>query len=210
MPKHTVDLSEHIAKIIFDLGFYDCESIWNDSNNTQLKDLRENGNILLPGDELYYPDKEQRSETSETEHKHCFTRKLAKLNLRIVVRDFCGQPLKKEVCDLILGNETVSLTTDKNGLIEHDIHPTLKHAKLLVPSLNAKFALIIGAMDPINTETGQRARLNNMGYFSGYSDEDGHQLTWAIEEFQFENKIKPLTGTMDEETQTALKEKYGC
>ena len=36
-----------------------------------------------------------------------------------------------------------------------------------------------------------RGRLNNLGYFAGIGDgpEDREQLFWAIEEFQFDNKL---------------------
>ena len=55
------------------------------------------------------------------------------------------------------------------------------------------FRFLIGDLDPVDTPSGQRARLNNLGYFAGFSDRDEDQLAWAAEEFQADEKL-PVHG----------------
>jgi peptidoglycan hydrolase-like protein with peptidoglycan-binding domain len=52
----------------------------------------------------------------------------------------------------------------------------------------------------VTTNSGLRARLNNLGYFAGLTEgiEDKEQLRWAIEEFQFDHGIKPQNGDFDD------------
>jgi hypothetical protein len=70
---------------------------------------------------------------------------------------------------------------------------------------------LIGHLNPIDVESGERARLNNMGYFAGYSSNvDEKQLKWAVEEFQCENEVKPVDGVYDGRTQAKLQKTYGC
>jgi hypothetical protein len=54
----------------------------------------------------------------------------------------------------------------------------------------AGFRLLIGNLDPVDEASGQRARLDNLGYFAGYTDDDRDQLEWATEEFQCDEKLK--------------------
>ena len=71
--------------------------------------------------------------------------------------------------------------------------------------------LSIGGLDPLDEESGQRQRLNNLGYNAGEVDsQDPQQFKSAIEEFQCDFKVKPLDGICGPVTQAKLKEVYGC
>jgi peptidoglycan hydrolase-like protein with peptidoglycan-binding domain len=65
----------------------------------------------------------------------------------------------------------------------------------------------------VDTPSGQRARLNNLGYFAGFTDRDQDQLEWAIEEFQADEKLpdRGLKGTLakDRPTLNRLAERHG-
>ena len=62
------------------------ETIWRHSNNAELRSLRQNPNILNPGDEVFIPDMEIKQEAVATEQRHRFRRKgvPAKLRLQIL------------------------------------------------------------------------------------------------------------------------------
>jgi N-acetylmuramoyl-L-alanine amidase len=55
-----------------------------------------------------------------------------------------------------------------------------------------KFDLKIGSLNPRHKLSGQQARLNNLGYFAGFSVRDLDQLLWAAEEFACDTLGKPV------------------
>ena len=71
--------------------------------------------------------------------------------------------------------------------------------------------LHIGCLDTEDTRSGQQARLNNLGYFAGYSLDDDKQFKWAVEEFQCDHiGPKAVTGNCDSSTQAKLVAVHGC
>jgi hypothetical protein len=67
----------------------------------------------------------------------------------------------------------------------------------------------IGDLDPVNEETGQMARLANLGYYRASLDKpDQDELLSAIEEFQCDNKLA-VDGDCGPKTQAKLKEVHG-
>src|SRR4030095_14342956 len=55
---YTVKQGDHVAGIAFRFGLSDFRTIWDHPNNTELKNKRQNPNVLFPGDVLYVPDRE--------------------------------------------------------------------------------------------------------------------------------------------------------
>jgi hypothetical protein len=49
-----------LASLAYQLGF-DADVVWNDESNTDLRNLRSDPNILLPGDILHIPDQADRA-----------------------------------------------------------------------------------------------------------------------------------------------------
>jgi hypothetical protein len=206
---HKVKQGEHLAQIASDYGFGDYLSIWNLSENKELRELRGNPNILFPGDQVFIPDRQIQTKDGTTETRHRFRRDSTRLILRLVIRNVDRKPLSNTSCDLVVNLITNSLVTDDSGMIEHAIPVKVDQASLDIPDINVEFDLNIGYLDPVDEVSGQRERLNNMGYFAGYSQDDTTQLTWAVEEFQCNNKLK-VTGTVDEKTKAKLVEVHGC
>jgi N-acetylmuramoyl-L-alanine amidase len=72
------------------------------------------------------------------------------------------------------------------------------------------FSLHIGELDPVDTFSGQQARLNNLGYFPGSSDQDDDpQFLSAAEEFQCDHGLT-VDGKIGPKTQAKLKQVHGC
>lgn len=85
MPEHTVEQGECISSIADGYGFF-WETVWQHSDNTDLRVKRGDPNVLMPGDVVAIPEKEEKQEDGATEKRHCFRRKgvPAKLILRIM------------------------------------------------------------------------------------------------------------------------------
>lgn len=81
------------------------------------------------------------------------------------------QPLAGVQCNLVIEGKDAAAITDDGGLIElaifltdHDAH--LSFSDTEVP-FDGPIQIRIGHLDPVDTESGQVARLRNLAYFLG-------------------------------------------
>lgn len=172
MAYHTVVQGEHLSSIAKAYGFSSYKLIWNHAQNASLKKERQNPNVLFPGDQVFIPDKRKKQEVRSTGQTHRFLVKTEKLKLRLVLEDLYQKPIDNAKCELRVESEIFLLTTDGKGKIETDILPTAHTAVLTIkdprtPINEIVIPIRIGDMDPVDTESGQKARLNNLGYFAG-------------------------------------------
>jgi len=218
---HTVEQGEYLASIAKDYGFSDWHTIYDHPQNADLKKNRPNPNILLPGDEIFIPDKQLKQESCPTEKKHCFKVNVPKAWLRIILKDAEGKPIKNQTYTLKVGWLTSTGTTDGTGLLQQKIPIGLETGKLSLDKLGLTWPLKIGHLDPIHDEdddkaiiSGLQARLSNLGYDCGNVDGLlGPRTREAIRIFQREamrREPAKITGEPDKETLDALKQQYGC
>jgi N-acetylmuramoyl-L-alanine amidase len=216
---HTVVQGEHLSGIAKEYGFASYKTIWDHGQNAELKKKRRNPNVIFPGDELFIPDKGEKEESRNTEQRHRFELKTEKLKLRLVLEDLYEKPIANAKCALHIENESKELTTDGQGKIERDIKPTDKRAFLTIkdpqtPINEILIPIKIGDLDPEKKESGQKARLNNLGYFAGplegKSDEENKAMFLsAVEEFQCDHGLV-VDGKCGPNTQAKLKQVHGC
>jgi hypothetical protein len=165
---------------------------------------------------LYIPDLDRRVETGDTNQRHRFVRKNEKVTLRVKVLDLKNKP-RQSVCFLKTRNDT-TMMQQENDIYVSEITISSHDATLSFPAspenerlLNINIA--IGNLDPIDTPTGQRDRLNNLGYYAGFSQTfNEKQFKWAVEEFQCDHHKSDslvVDGVCGEKTQRVLKKEYG-
>ena len=127
-----------------------------------------------------------------------------------------------------------TLTTSDKGKVKITVSNTTAEGELVVQAkakadvADTRFRMIVGGLNPVLDEdtgtvpadpatgapdlSGVRARLNNLGYFAGYTDRDADQLRWAVEEFQCEHRKShglKVTGELDRKTLEALRKVHG-
>jgi N-acetylmuramoyl-L-alanine amidase len=216
MPEYyTVLQGDHLSKIAKDNGFTDYAVIWDHPNNANLKNHRKNPNVLLPGDEVFIPDIEQKQESGATDRKHTFVVDKKTLKLRLVLEDIYEKPIAGAQCALLVDGQVFQLTTDGNGKLEQEIPLDAKEGTLTIRGDQTPFAddvipIKIGHLDPIDEPSGQIARLNNLGYSAGKVDgSDDDAFESAIEEFQCDHLLK-VDGDCGPQTQAKLKQVHGC
>jgi len=212
---YTVQQGDHISKIAHAYGFSRYETIWDDPNNADLKQKRQDPNVLLPGDSVYIPDRQNREESRSTDQKHAFVKKATDLKLRLTLVDQFEEPIANAPCILSLGGSSSNVTTDADGRIEQDIKPDVHDGFLVIqdpqtPFNDTQIVFKIGDLDPVDEVSGEIARLNNLGYFAGdVNQPDQTAFESAVEEFQCDNSLT-VDGVCGPVTQAKLKQVHGC
>ena len=207
---HTVEDGEHFPKIAADAGFRNYKKIWENGDNQAIRTKRKTASILMPGDEVFLPDAEQGDHTGESDKRHHFQLLVEPLKLRIRLLDLDDKPVVDKTCLLEVDGKSVEVKTKADGILEHPIPHTSQRGVLTIDDL--KIPLQIGFLHPLQEISGWRARLNNLGYNAGDSDDpEDPQLRSAVEEFQCEYMgPNAVDGICGEQTQKKLKEIHGC
>jgi putative peptidoglycan binding protein len=192
---HTVQPGEHAARVATHYGFGDADTVWKHPHNAELRQQRGTPDVLQPGDQLYIPDRETRTVKGATEQRHRFTVTVQRARIRIVLENVLGEPLRSVPCELHIGKDTIPLTSNAHGIVEHQIPIAAEVAELVVRDAAApdgvrRIPIFIGHLDPVTSVSGQAARLNNLGYAAGTGvGPDAELLRAAIEEFQCDHRL---------------------
>jgi hypothetical protein len=187
-------------------------AVWNAPENDGLRRLRNNPNVLKPGDVLFIPERTLKTQSVPTDQTHRFIVKTDILKLRFVIHDFDNQPIPNLPTVLEVEGDPLERTTNSKGIIERPIPRTAQTGHLRIPKLGLDLPLAIGHLDPATEESGWRARLINLGYFRGAVDDDDEAvrklLTWALEEFQCDFGLH-VSGEADAATLAKLEAIHG-
>jgi hypothetical protein len=208
MAVHKVEQGDHLSSIAKQYGFELSDTIWDDGQNAKLKSERKNRYILYPGDEVFIPDKELKKESRATGATHEFKIKAEKLKLKMLLVDVNDKPRASEPCTLTIEAEAAKMTVKGDGTLEKRIARNARKGKLEMSDL--EIPLLIGHLDPVDKQSGQAGRLNNLGYGAGHpNNPDPETFRSAVEEFQCDQSL-PVTGDCDAATQDKLKSVHGC
>jgi N-acetylmuramoyl-L-alanine amidase len=212
---YTVQQGDHVSSIAIANGFADYHIIWDHPNNADLKKKRLTPNVLLPGDPLFIPDREDHVEPCPTDQQHKFVAKRSRLRLRLVLEDLYEKPIANTPCDLLLRSGARHVTTDGSGKIDEPIPADTRDAMLVIngpatPFQGDQIPIRVGYLDPLDEATGQAARLANLGYyFAPLKPLDQDEFESAVEEFQCDHGLK-VDGKCGPATQARLKQEHGC
>lgn len=206
---HIVEQGEQLSGIAARHGFRSFRTIWDDARNDDLRRLRRNPHVLMPGDRIYVPDVQLKKETADTTQRHLYKVLGPGLVLRILLKDLDDGPVRNTACRLEVEGRTFDLTTDDQGFIEQRIPVNAREGRLTVEGEAVPIA--IGFLDPVTETSGQKARLNNLGYHAGDPEaaDDDERFRIAVEEFQCDQDL-PVNGICGEETRAKLLEAHGC
>jgi N-acetylmuramoyl-L-alanine amidase len=185
------------------------ETIWMAPENADLRDARGNPHVLLPGDRLHIPELRRREETGATEQRHRFRRKGVPSKLRVVLEDEDG-PRSGLSYTLEIEDGTIHEGhTDGDGAIEHPIPPGVKRAILVVGDPPEHYELKLAHLDPVESVSGQQARLANLGLYARKIDgKQGAALASALRMFQESHDLE-ISGEADQATRDKLVEVHG-
>ncbi len=222
---YSVEQGDCLSSIAQKFGFLNWRSIYDHPSNADFKKARPDPAVIYPGDALTIPDAKRstKSAPAKLEQRNRFQVALPRTLLRIQVKDEEEKPLASKKYELRLSDTDVRRgSTDGDGIVEQKIAATATTAKLLVFDGDAKtgplyvWDVAIGHLHPVDTLSGAKARLNNLGYFCGDTDDDVDSDPDAIDAltalalagFQEANGLD-RTGELDDGTQKKLIEIHG-
>jgi hypothetical protein len=203
MPTYTINDGDCMNTIAQTYGFF-WSTIWNHTENAALVKLRNDPNVLLPGDQVFIPDKEPKEESGATGQVHTFRLKGVPVKLIFQLLDFDGSPRAGEPYTLDVDGTVKSAVTGSDGVISMVIPPNAKKAKITITETQEEYDFDLGYMNPVSDPKGLQARLQNLGFLKGdITGTIDDQTKQAIRRFQEAKNLK-VTGEADQATQDAL------
>lgn len=204
VPQHTVKQGECINSIADTYGFF-WQTLWDHGDNRELKEARQNPNVLMPGDVVHIPDKTPGEEGCATEQLHKFRLKGVPAKLR--VKFLRGDEARANAqCSVDVDGKLLDLSTDADGLLEIDIPPKASKAVVTFKKGGDVHILNLGHADPAKEPSGAVTRLKNLGYDPG-DDSLSPRFKAAVKRFQGAQGME-ITGELDDETMEKLKEAH--
>ncbi|MFQ5806161.1 MAG: peptidoglycan-binding protein [Phycisphaerae bacterium] len=202
--EHVVRQGECISSIAKDTGHF-WETIWNDGGNTELRETRQDPNVLLPEDRVTVPEKRRKDEPIAAEQRHRFVRRGEPSFLPIKVLGADG-PRANEPYEITIDGKTTSGVLDAEGKLEAKIPGNARTAELKVGQ--DVYRLKLGGVDPITEVSGIQARLNNLGFDCGPVDGKlGPRTRGALNLFRAQVGL-PQSDDLDEATRQKLDEQH--
>jgi putative peptidoglycan binding protein len=209
--EHTVNQGDCMLSIAEEYGV-NWKKLWDHPQNAELKKLRKNPNLLLPGDVVHIPERESRYESKSTNQRHKFVKKTARAKVRLRLVDVKGQPRRSLRYSANVDGSLINGSTDGDGYITLPAPPTAREVKLSVvdSGRTEEYTLPLGHIDPIESLTGVQQRLANLGYFCRSElGTLGDATQAALRAFQKKSNLSQ-TGEIDEGTRQLLKQAHGC
>ncbi len=154
------------------------QTLWDHSRNAELRESRKNPNVLCEGDNVFVPDREEKTLDIETEQCHRFRKKGVPYLIRFrLLKE--GEPRATLRYVFTLENKNYEGMSDDDGFVEILVPRTSGQGKLTLyeneeEEAEEKYTLNVGYLDTVDTLTGIQQRLRNLGFpckVSGTMDE---------------------------------------
>jgi N-acetylmuramoyl-L-alanine amidase len=222
MPEdYEVQPGDCMSSIAYEHGFF-WETLWNLSENADLRAARKDPNVLMKGDMVHIPDLTVKQESRPTDQRHKFMLKGAPEKLRVRLLDIHQKPRANLDYIIVIDGNMRKGRTDRNGELKESIPPNAKTGRLILqtpPGKDGKpisgkpatetIDLQLGDLDPVTEVSGAQARLSNLGFYTGSIDGNLDDATkGAISAFQTKQGL-PVTGALDDATQGKLQSLHG-
>lgn len=208
---HVVRQGEYLSKLAEQLGF-DAEEAWNHPRNQELRELRGDPHVLLPGDILWYAARPRGSGQLAAGSENGYVAEVPRVELRVRICDHLGEPLKGEAyeADDDVGVEPAKGNLDGDGVLTVTVPILLSSFSVAIPSKEVNLRLLVGHVDPHTETSGAAQRLKQLGYYRGSLpvNEEHPGYTRSMRAFQ-EDEGLPITGQLDPETAARLNQRFG-
>lgn len=203
----VVSEGDCMASIAEAHGFF-WQTLWDLPENAELKRVRRDPNVLLPGDRVTVPPLRIAAHAGAVDRRHRFRRRGVPEKLRMQFLDHESQPRAGIPFLADIHGQQIHGETDEQGYVEVWVSPRATRGWIeLEPdpqrTLRELHHFDIGHLQPIDSPHGVLARLRALGLHS-----TGQRLADALLELQRDHGLEP-SGEADEATRAKLLELYG-
>ncbi|MHC5109568.1 MAG: hypothetical protein ACYTHJ_06785 [Planctomycetota bacterium] len=224
---YVVGEGECMSSIAKDTGHF-WETLWNHPDNAELKEIRKDPNILLPGDRVTIPALEEKTETGGVEERHRFVRlgEPAQFCLRLIEQREHAVEIDEEDVEeqpevpranlpyqIVIDEQVIDGVTDADGKLSCNIPGNAQDGLLILnpgEDDEQSFPLVLGTLKPITEIEGVVGRLRHLGYDCGPEEKKYTQeLAMALKAFREDHGLPEHVG-IDDETRAALVEAHGA
>jgi hypothetical protein len=186
------------------------EDIWDHPSNAALRKQRPNQEILAPGDVLFVPVVKPKWLPVAVGETNAFvaTVPTVTVDLRLTQDDGDGNNALAGMTYVIHGlpSGDVDGTFGSDASISLQVPVNVREVTLFVSELQATYPIVLGRIDPVDTDSGLRQRLAHLGYID---DSTGSfPVDDAVCAFQRDRQID-TSGTVDAATAQALTDAHG-
>lgn len=212
MPTHVVKQGECLSSIARGHGFADWKAIYDHPQNAGLKRKRPNPHLLFPGDEIFIPEKAQKTVTVQTGKALKIGIEFPRRELRLRLLDGRRRPLAHEAFTAEGGGEMAAGETDGEGILVASFPSTARLVRVFAGGRSREVRL--GDLNPMEDApdsgiSGVQARLLNLGYHPGAIDgKPGPRTRQAIIAFESDHGLE-ASGEIRKALVDKLKEVHG-
>ncbi|MFO0651289.1 MAG: peptidoglycan-binding domain-containing protein [Polyangiales bacterium] len=210
---YVVRAGDYLTQLGHRHGF-DPEVAWQHPKNAALRALRHDPELLAPGDVVHMPETARPAFDLAPGTSRRFKARRARVDVRVVLR-VGDEALANEPFTIEGAGGPITGQTDDAGTLRASVPIDARLLRVKLLKRGSAFDLRLGELDPVTEETGQRQRLEHLGYLeheSGAPRADSvtarTRTRVAVEAFQRARGL-PVTGDADEATQRALTEAHG-
>lgn len=207
---HTIKPGECLSSVAYATGFF-YRTLWEHPKNADLKELRRQPHVLMPGDQVWLPDVTPKAHSCRTDAVHRFVRKGIPETLRLRFEQD-DKPRARIPFALTIDGVTTEGETNDNGELRHPIDPLASKATLVLYPPDApeeSYPLSLRGLDPVTEVSGVQGRLRNLGLYRGVVDGLlGVATESSLRAFQSIQGLEE-TGRIDDATRAGLQEAHG-
>ena len=163
------------------------ETVWFHPDNAELRQLRQDQNVLMAGDEIFIPERVPKTENGDADAVHTFERKGVPSELNVQFQDLRGEPYADAPYSLLINGEIIEGALDGDGRLIMPLAPEVRriHVEVGEEGELVDADLYVGHLDPIDELSGVQARLMNLGFYAvGVDGQASEALNDAIAEFR--------------------------
>ncbi len=223
MKPYVVRQGDYLTKLAYVHGFAAAE-VWDHPKNHELKALRDDMDVLCPGDLLYIPAEPPAALPLASQSANAYRTTAPRIGVSVAfVHD--GAPLANAAYRVEGLAAELGGTSDGSGKVSFEVPVGVRQVRVLFPEANVAFPVRVGDLDPVDERSGLRTRLAQLGFYPvdwlaalvEAPDPDGDGAEEATEEaldrfavaaFQEAHGLA-ATGEIDDATRAALVERHG-
>lgn len=162
---------ECLSSLASGAGFRALDTVWKHNANRDLRRERPNPNLLAPGDVLVIPGWRERLASAPTGTRTTFSVLESLTQLRIQFQGRRPQRYRLEV-----GPRRYTGVVEEGGMIEAEVPATATQGTLVLEAKDhegtaQRLELMLGWLNPVEQESGERSRLANLAFLAGEADE---------------------------------------